>query len=183
MRSTFVGGVSLLVIIGGLAMLLAGGGGGFDFEYSLQVTGNSSAGYHIEGHPNAQKKYELDENHYTAFHFENKTGEDVIVRVVVTDESSSVGCPLTSTGCDELLPNVPNTTTRTAYIQPHPSLDDDLGDFKTYGFKFQVGKYPDGQMSDADPDLEIDREYFFLWLIAMLVAGVTALVNLLLNRR
>jgi hypothetical protein len=38
-------------------------------------------------------------------------------------------------------------------------------------------------VSDADPDLEIDREYSFLWLIAMLVAGVTALVNLWLNRR
>src|SRR5688500_11312201 len=103
MRSTFVGAISLLVVLGAAAAMLLESGGGFDYEYNLRVTGNSSAGYDIEDHPNAAKKYELDENHYTVFNFRNETGEAIKVRVVVTDESSSVGCPLASTGCDELV--------------------------------------------------------------------------------
>jgi hypothetical protein len=183
MRSTFVGAASLLVVLGAAGMMLYESSGGFDYSYDLRVTGNSSAGYDIEGHPNVQKKYELDENHYTAFNFQNQTGEAIKVRVVVTDESSSVGCPLASTGCDELLPNIPIAQTRTAYIHPHPDLDDSMGDFKTYAFKFQVGQHPDGLLTDADPDLEIDREYSFYLLIAMILGSLTALVNLFLRRR
>ena len=135
MRSTFVGGIGLVTMLTASAMMFSGSGE--DWEHHLTVSKNGSGAYVIAGHP-TNKHYRLDDGYETRLYFTNSTGDPIKVQVGDFELTATTNdCPIASTNCSELLPNIPNTETRLVTLKQNPGLeDDDFGE--DYNFLFKV---------------------------------------------
>lgn len=157
--SAFVGGLGLLIILGASAMAIRGSGQ--DWEYNLTVSKNSSGPYAIAGHP-PNKHYRLDDGSETRLFFTNRTGDPIQVQVGDFElVGSPMDCPVDSTNCSELIPNIPNTETRLVTLKVNPKLEDDAFG-ESYDFLFKVAPLG-GNLQVVDPDLEIDRNFYFFY--------------------